>query len=103
MADCDAPPTKKPSISATVDKDFIFKTTNSSDEGVLDMPQWSKKEVAKLRNVFTLYVKFPKSRWPEIEKAETDPVLFKKLSSEYIDTFWSTKDEDLKEAARGLF
>jgi len=86
-----------------VDKDFIFTTTNSSLEGVLDMPQWPKKEVSKLRNVFTMYINFPKSRWPEIEKAETDPVLFNKLSSEYIDTFWSKKDEDLKEAVKGLF
>ena len=50
-----------------------------------------------------MYVKFPKSRWPEIEKAETDPVLFNKLSNEYIDTFWSKKDEDLKDAVKGLF
>ena len=86
-----------------VDKDYIFTTSNSSDEGVLDMPQWRKREVAKLRNVFTMYVKFPKSRWPEIERAEADPVLFKKLSEEYVDTFWSKKDEDLKDAVKGLF
>lgn len=86
-----------------VDKEFIFTTSNSSDEGVLDMPQWRKSEVAKLRKTFTMYVKFPKSRWPEIEKAETDPVLFNKLSNEYIDTFWSKKDEDLKDAVKGLF
>ena len=86
-----------------VDKDYIFTTTNSSDEGVLDMPQWPKKEVANLRNTFTMYVKFPKSRWPEIEKAENDPELFSDLRNEYIDTFWSKQDEDLQDAAKGLF
>jgi radical SAM superfamily enzyme YgiQ (UPF0313 family) len=86
-----------------VDKEYIFSTSNASDEGVLDMPQWSRKEVAKLRNVFTMYVKFPKNRWPEIKKAEDDPELFQKLRLEYIDTFWSEKDEDLKEAVKGLF
>ena len=84
-------------------KEFIFTTSNSSDEGVLDMPQWRRSEVAKLRKTFTMYVKFPKSRWPEIAKAETDPILFNKLSNEYIDTFWSKKDEDLKDAVKGLF
>ena len=34
------------------------------------MPQWPKKEVAKLHKTFSMYVKFPKDRWPEIKKAE---------------------------------
>ena len=86
-----------------VNKDYIFTTSNSSDEGVLDMPQWRKKDVAKLRNTFTMYVKFPKSRWPEIKKAEDDPDLFNKLRDEYVDTFWTKQDEDLKDAVKGLF
>ena len=69
----------------------------------MDMPQWSKEEVAKLRKTFAMYVKFPKSRWSEIKKAEDDPELYSKLSSEFISTFWSDSDEDLKEAVRGLF
>ena len=86
-----------------IDENYIFTVSNSSDEGVLNMPQWSKEDVAKLKNVFTMYVKFPKSRWPEIKKAEDDPVLFNKLRNEYVDTFWSKQDEDLKDAAKGLF
>ena len=53
------------------------------------MPQWRKKEVAKLRNTFPMYVKFPKDRWGEIEKAEDDHELFSKLSAEFVDTFWN--------------
>ena len=50
-----------------------------------------------------MYVKFPKDRWPEIEKAETDPEVHARLSKEYIDTFWSHRDDDLRDAVKGLF
>ena len=82
--------------------DKICAITNFNEEGILDMPQWRKKEVGKLRNTFVMYVKFPKNRWPEIKKAETDPEIHAKLAAEFIDTFWSGKDQDLKEAAKGL-
>ena len=36
-----------------------------------------------IRRVFALYVTFPKSRWAEIRKAETDTFLFGKLMKEY--------------------
>jgi hypothetical protein len=49
-----------------------------------------------------MYVKFPKNRWPEIKKAEDDPEIHKKLSDEFIDTYWSDRDKDVKEAAKGL-
>ena len=51
------------------------------------IPQWPKKEVVKLRNTFSMYVKFPKDRWPEIKKAEDDPEIHAKLSVESIDTY----------------
>jgi len=50
-----------------------------------------------------MYIKFPKDRWGEIEKAEDDPELFSKLSVEFVDTFWPKTDESITEAARGLF
>ena len=83
--------------------DTICTITNADEEGIMDMPQWSKKEVAKLRKTFAMYVKFPKSRWSEVKKAEDDPELHAKLSTEFIDTFWVEHDEDLREAAKGLF
>ena len=68
------------------------------------MPQWNKKEVAKLSKVFSMYVKFPKDRWPEIQKAEEDTELFNKLKDEFLNTFWSKKgDKSITEAAKGLF
>ena len=87
-----------------IDPDFICHMSTVSDGGgILDMPQWRRSEVEKLRNVFPLYVKFEKDRWPEIKKAEEDPELLNKLTSEYIDTFWSDQEESLRQAAKGLF
>jgi anaerobic magnesium-protoporphyrin IX monomethyl ester cyclase len=86
-----------------IQKDLISAIGVSTESGVLDMPQWPKEEVAKLRNTFAMYVKFPKERWPEIKKAEDDPEIHAKLSAEFIDTYWSHRDDDLREAVKGLF
>ena len=83
--------------------DVICNRSHFNEQGILDMPQWRKSEVDKLRKTFNMYVKFPKSRWSEIKKAEDNPEIHKKLSAEFIDTFWSKTDEDLQEAAKGLF
>ena len=83
--------------------DQICAITPSNEEGILDMPQWGKKEIGKLRRTFAMYVKFPKNRWPEIKRAETDPEIHSKLTAEFIDSFWSERDEGLIEAAKGLF
>ena len=86
-----------------IDKDSILTIGNSGSESPIDMPQWPAKEVTKLSKTFAMYVKFPKDRWPEIEKAETDPEVHARLSKEYIDTFWSHRDDDLRDAVKGLF
>ena len=86
-----------------ITKDSILTIGNSAEAGVLDMPQWPKEEVAKLRNTFAMYVKFPKDRWPEIKKAEEDKEVHAKLSREFIDTYWSHRDDDLREAVKCLF
>ena len=74
---------------------------------MMTMPQWDNEDISNLRRVFAMYVKFPKDRWPEIKKAETDPELYAKLSDEFTEMCWSNPrariDEDLKEAAKGIF
>ncbi|MDP3875261.1 MAG: radical SAM protein [bacterium] len=59
----------------------------NAEDSILSMPQFSKEEIRKLRKTFALYVKFPKSRWPEIRRAEEDTpegsVLLKELQTEY--------------------
>ena len=56
-----------------ISPDVICSVANSADDSLLNMPQWPKEDISRLRNTFAMYVKFPKSRWPEIAKAETDP------------------------------
>ena len=86
-----------------IKEDQILTIHNSSEAGVLDMPQWPKVEVAKLRNTFSMYVKFPKDRWSEIKKSEDDSEVYAQLSKEFIDTYWLKRDDDLRDAVKGLF
>ena len=62
------------------------------DESILDMPQFPAKKVKALCKVFNFYVNFPKSRWPEIEKAEEDTsegrLIYSELKEEFMKTFW---------------
>jgi len=89
-----------------ISPDKICSVSNA-DESLLQMPQWDKADISRLRSTFSMYVKFPKSRWKEIERAEYDPVLRSKLSEEFIETYWSSPrakiEEDLAEAAKGAF
>ena len=71
-----------------IDHSVICSQSNA-DDSLLDMPSWSKEGISRLRETFALYVRFPKSRWPEIEKAETDPELLATLREEYIQEFYS--------------
>ena len=85
----------------------VICSVSNSDESMLSMPQWDKEDISRLRSVFAMYVKFPKSRWPEIQWAETDPDLHARLSEEFIEMCWSDPgariEDDLAEAARGIF
>jgi len=89
-----------------LDPNVICAVSNSG-ESLLNMPQWDKKDMTRLRDVFAMYVKFPKNRWPEIKKAETDTNLRDQLREEFVKTFWSDSnakiEDDIAEAAKGLF
>lgn len=89
-----------------LDNNIICAVSNSG-ESLLNMPQWEKKDITRLRDVFAMYVKFPKNRWPEIREAETNPELHHRLSEEFINTYWSKAsakiEDDIAEAAKGLF
>ena len=45
----------------------------------------TSNELENIRKVFALYVSFPKSRWAEIKKSETNPILYNKLMREFKD------------------
>ena len=42
-------------------------------------------------------------QYTKIKKSEDDPEVYAQLSKEFIDTYWSKRDDDLKDAVRGLF
>ena len=53
---------------------------------ILSMPQFPKEQIEGIRRCFVLYVKMPRNRWPEIEKAEAltpeGDRIFKELKEE---------------------
>ena len=65
-----------------IDKGLILKEERAEDNrayGAFYNGALSAEELENIRKVFALYVTFPKSRWKEIRKAETDNVLYHKL------------------------
>ena len=64
-------------------------TGHTTELSMLDMKQLTKMDIAGLVRTFSMYVKFPKSWWSIIEKAETDDVIFKKLNDLYINKIFS--------------
>ena len=73
------------------------------DENPLDMPQFPRSEIGKIVKTFNMYVKFPRTRWPEIKMAEEDTTegnrIYNKLKNEFVDLFFDEKDEDFEAAA----
>ena len=75
---------------------------SNSDDSVLTMPPpfLSKEAMKGLRRVFTMYVQFPKERWPEIKQAEAltpeGDKVWEKLRDEYIKTFFSAPEGDIE-------
>ncbi|MDP3726659.1 MAG: radical SAM protein [bacterium] len=62
------------------------------EDSVLSMPQFPKEKIHELQRIFSMLVKFPKSRWPEIFQAGEDTregrELFKRLHLEYTKEFF---------------
>ncbi len=72
---------------------------------LLNMPQFSQKRVQALTKTFNMYVKFPKSRWPEIAKAEEETAegkrIYDQLRTEFVDRYFKKDSEDFEESAMG--
>ena len=75
---------------------------SNSDDSVLNMPPpyLNKEGMKSLRRVFTMYVQFPKERWPEIKKAEAltpdGNKIWEQLRDEYIKTFFASPEGDIE-------
>ena len=70
----------------------------------MDMPQFSKEEINGLLRTFNMYVKFPKSRWPDIKRAESNTPagnkIYHELKDEFVARFWNQESQNFEEAAQ---
>ena len=68
---------------------------------ILNMPQFPQDQIEGMRRCFVLYVKLPKKRWPEIEKAEAltpeGDKIWKALRNEVEQTYMKTNWKDQKD------
>ena len=66
------------------------------DKSVLSMPQYPPHEIEEIKKCFALYVKFPKNRWKEIERAEKNDKegnkIYDKLRTEYLEKYMPKPD-----------
>ncbi len=67
-------------------------------EPVLNMPQFTKEKIKGIMRTFSLYARFERDRWKEIEIAEKftpeGEEMFRKLREEYIRKYFSTESEN---------
>ena len=73
-------------------------TKCATDDAPLVMPQYPPHEIAEIRKCFNLYVKFPKNRWKEIERAEKNDKegnrIYDNLKKEYLKKYMPKPDAD---------
>jgi len=71
------------------DKDLIARSVTKPT--MLNMPQFPPEQIEGIRRCFTLYVKMPESRWPEIRRAEAATeeghALWAQLRQECLDNY----------------
>jgi len=76
--------------------DTITKCLTSETQ--LNMKQYPPHEIEGIKKTFVLYVKFPKSRWKEIERAETDDYeggkILKELKKEFLEKYMPKPEAD---------
>ena len=69
------------------------KTLCLTGEPVLDMPQFSKKEIMGVMRTLPLYAKFPRNIWNKIQRAEKfddeGDRIFEELRNQYIEKFFT--------------
>ncbi len=79
-----------------IDHDTITKCLTA--ESQLNMPQYPPHEIEEIKKCFALYVKFPKNRWKEIERAEKNDEegnkIYKELKQEYLEKYMPSPDAD---------
>jgi len=73
-------------------------TKCATNEAPLVMKQYPPHEIAEVRKCFALYVKFPKNRWKDIERAEKNDEqgnkIYEELRAEYLEKYMPKPDAD---------
>lgn len=73
----------------------------NSDDTLMTMPQYTREEMKGLRRTFAMYVKFPRSRWGEIQQAEQltpeGDAKWSELATEFGETFFASPNTDITE------
>ena len=73
-------------------------TKCATNDAPLVMEQYPPEEIAAIRKCFALYIKFPKNRWKEIEKAEKNDKegnkIYDNLREEYLTKYMPKPDAD---------
>jgi len=73
-------------------------TKCATNEAPLVMKQYPPHEIAEVRKCFALYVKFPKNRWKDIQRAEKNDEqgdrIYKELRIEYLEKYMPKPDAD---------
>ena len=79
-----------------IEHDTITKCLTS--DTILDMPQFPPEEIEAIKKCFVLYVKFPKNRWKEIERAEKNDIegnrIYANLKQEYLEKYMPKPEAD---------
>ncbi len=79
-----------------IDSNTITKCLTA--ESQLNMPQYPPHEIEEIKKCFTLYIKFPKSRWKEIGRAEKNDAegnrIYADLKKEYLEKYMPKPDVD---------
>jgi radical SAM superfamily enzyme YgiQ (UPF0313 family) len=69
-----------------------------TSESQLYMDQYPPHEIEEIKKCFSLYIKFPKNRWKEIERAEKNDdegnKIYKELKQEYLEKYMPKPDAD---------
>jgi anaerobic magnesium-protoporphyrin IX monomethyl ester cyclase len=67
-----------------------------TDKSILNMPQYPPHEIEEIKKCFSLYVKFPKNRWNEIERSEKNDKegnkIYENLKNEYLEKYMPKPD-----------
>ncbi|MCC6934834.1 MAG: radical SAM protein [Candidatus Yanofskybacteria bacterium] len=76
--------------------DPAFICPSNAEDSILRMAQFTPEQIRGLTRTFMMYVRFPKSRWPEIQRAEQctpeGDAIHEELHREFEETFFRAAD-----------